>query len=211
MMPPSIMAALLLLWALPALAQQAVSPEGLARAQQLLQQVGREKAALEAEVNQVLAERARLVREVERLRTGIEVATRDDAQDARVRSALESRLADTSRANAGMKQQLTAARQQIAALERELATREQTAQKLTAALSAQTVKTNDTLEKNGALIELVQQLMDQLARKRGVLSTWLRQEPVTGIGEVDVENSLQAARSRLFELGIRPSTDPGIE
>ena len=203
--------AVLLLLALPSAAQQPAQPEAFARAQQLLQQVGREKAALETEMTQVLAERASLVREVEGLRKALDTAERDDAQEARVRNALESRIADTSRANAGMKLELATATDRIAALERELATREATAEKLTTALTSQTRKTNDTLEKSRALVELVHHLMEQLARRRGVLTTWLEREPLTGIGEVDVENTLQAARTRLLEIDVPVPVDAGIE
>ena len=205
------LAVLLLLCALPLQAQQAVSPEALARAQQLLLQVGREKAALEAEMAQVLGERSRLVREVDRLRGAIEVANRNEAQQERTRQALAARLDETTRARDAMKVDLGAATKRIAALERELAQREETAGKLTGALTAQTLRTNDVTAKNRALVDIVEQLMDQLSRKRGVLATWIAKEPVTGIGEVDIENSLQAARTRLLQLGVRTATDPGIE
>jgi len=211
MKPGFLLSALLVFAAAAADAQQAVSPEAWARAQSLLQQAGREKAALDAENAQLLAERARLVREVERLAQAADAATREDAQAARVRSALESRLAESSRTNAGLKTDLSEARRKIATLEHELATRETSAEKLTAALTAQTRRTNDVTEKNRALVALAEQLMelsmDGLARKRGALTAWLAREPVTGLAEVDVENALQAARTRLFELGVNPGLE----
>lgn len=201
----------LLCFTATAAAQQPVSPEAFARAQSLLQQVGREKTALEAENTQLLAERARLVRQVEALTQGLSRAETDDVRAAQHARKLESRLADTARAQATLQQQLTETRRALAALERERAARAASAEKLTQALTAQTRRTNEVTEKNRALAGLVTELMDQLARRRGVLTAWLAREPVTGLGEVDVENVLQSARTRLFELGVRTATDPGLE
>ena len=196
--------------ALALLAQGGLAADGndataraLAKAQALLKQVNAQKVAAETELAKARLELADKTGQVERLGTelksskaGLEAADARLAAADRSGKALGGELEKNRTALATTREKLAALATQHKETTATLRATEAARAELAASLSATQAELKDSEQKNLALYEANQALLDEIGQQTPV-SRFLRAEPLTGLGQVKVENILQEYRHKL--------------
>jgi len=209
----ALLPALLLLgglWAAPSQAeaprQDAAIQQVLRKAQGALRQLSEEKAKLEEENAALQKEKAELADKAGKLEAQLKLLEPLPAEVERLKAAVQALQA----ANAGLQSQLGSERDKEAKLRAKLKEIITQAKKIQGdnQLLVEAVKEREQWiaqcgQKNGGLAELQGELIQRYESK-GFLEVLKDAEPLTGIGHVQTENTVQDFQFKLQDLQATP-------
>ena len=179
------------------------SARALAKAQAMLKQVNAQKIAAETELAKARLELTDKTGQLERLGTelksskaGLEAAdARLDAAD-RSSKALGGELEKNRTTLAATREKLATLTERHKATTASLRATEAARAELEATLAATRTELQDSEQKNLALYEANQALLEEIGQQTH-FTRFLRAEPLTGLGQVKVETILQEYRHKL--------------
>lgn len=180
--------------------------EALARAQALLQQIGQQKAQLEAENAKLKASLARTEKTLEKTEDGLEATEAEVAQKSAENARLTGQLGRTEERLDRTKATLDALITKFKALRAEY----QALQQAKAATDETLKETQEALKvseyNNIQLYQVNEDLMAHLGDK-GWSTMMLQKEPLTGLVDVKLQNIIEEYRAKQYEFLNPPDDD----